>query len=1026
MRIGALSGVARFLTMTFMLCLWSAGCMALNPALDASQYAHTAWKNRDGFSRSMITAVAQTRDGYLWLGTQSGLLRFDGVRNVEWQPPPGTSIPDDHIRALLVGRDGTLWIGTEQGVASWRAGTLTTYPQLNAKFVTGLVEDREGKIWIGAISVPGNGWLCTIQHGRSECQGEDGRFRGEAVQLYQDSGGVLWVAAGHDLWRWAPGAPVRHDLPEPVLNSRRGLSEDATGSLLIATTVGIRRFVNGRFEAFAFPTTVSQAQAISIMRDRDGALWIGTAGDGLIHVHRGRAEAFGRSDGLTGGWVNNLFEDGEGNVWAQTTNGIDRFRAVAATTYSVAQGLPGSVYSVIVDRDESIWFKTSAGLYRSHGDEIRAVLSDAEREGGGSRTGHSLFQDRDGRIWMGAAESGFGYLEHGRFVRVDGVPAGIVDAITEDNRGNLWIGHRDAGLLRLSSDRRIHAVAWAETYQRGRALFWRMAADPVNGGLWIGRYHRLVHLVDGQVRESYDLTEKLANARIQDLRVAGDGTLWVAGEGAVMRIKGGRIATLDRAAGLPCDAVDSTIEDDHGTLWLFSPCGIASIPAADLGAWAASIDVGHVPQPVQATILDGPPGMESLRRRPFGPHIAKSADGRLWFATYEGVMVVDPRRPSLGQPAPQVLVEQIVADRKAYDPSPHPRLPPLLHDLQIDYAAPNLTEPEKIVFRYRLEGYDRDWRDAGSRRQAIYSDLEPGDYRFRVVASDSSAVWPEQGATLDFSIAPAYWQTWWFRTLCVAALLASLWTLYRRRVRHLARQFNMTLEARVGERTRIARELHDTLLQSFHGLLLRFQTAHELLPGRPAEAKQLLASSIDQAAEAITEGRDAVLGLRASTMESNDLSAAIHTLGEELAAGDGGDQVLRVEVWGKPRSLHPILRDETFRIVGEALRNAYSHAEAKQIEVELRYGEEYLRLRVHDDGKGIEPGVLSEGGREGHFGMRGMRERATLIGGKLTVWSAPGSGTDVELSIPASHAYTASSSARGYESAETLRSGGTS
>ncbi|MEA3153099.1 MAG: hypothetical protein QOK44_688 [Betaproteobacteria bacterium] len=349
-----------------------------------------------------------------------------------------------------------------------------------------------------------------------------------------------------------------------------------------------------------------------------------------------------------------------------------------------------------------------------------------------------------------------------------------------------------------------------------------------------------------------------------------------------------------------------------------------------------------------------------------------------------------------------------------------------MRDLQIDYTATSLVAPEKMRFRYKLEDYDRDWRDAGNRRQAFYSDLGPGNYRYRVIASNNRGVWNEKGATLEFSIAPAYWQTNWFRAFCVIAAVVILFTLYRRRVRQLARQFNATLEARVAERTRIARELHDTLLQSFHGLLLRFQTVLELLPHRPVEARQLLVSAIDQAAEAITEGRDAVQGLRASAPESIDLAAEIHALGEEFRAERGGDGILRVEVQGTPRRLHPMLRDEIFRIAGEALRNAFQHAEAKDIEVELRYDERNLRLRVRDDGKGIDPAVLSHGGREGHFGMRGMRERATLVGGKLAVWSAPDSGTEVELNVPSSHAYTASSSASGSEAARKLRDESTS
>jgi len=338
----------------------------------------------------------------------------------------------------------------------------------------------------------------------------------------------------------------------------------------------------------------------------------------------------------------------------------------------------------------------------------------------------------------------------------------------------------------------------------------------------------------------------------------------------------------------------------------------------------------------------------------------------------------------------------------------------LVRDLQIDYTALSLVAPEKNAFRYKLEGRDSDWQDAGNRRQAFYTDLDPGNYRFRVIAANNSGVWNEEGASLDFSVAAAYWQTNWFRALCVLALLALLITLYRLRVRQIARHFNATFDARVNERTRIARDLHDTLLQSFQGLLLRFQTALDLLPGRSAEAKQVLASAIDQAADAITEGRDAVQGLRASTIETNDLADSIRALGEELASDKGDKATLRVEVQGTQRALHPIVRDEIFRIAGEALRNAVRHASARQIEVEIRYDERQMRLRVRDDGIGIDPAVLRAEGRAGHFGLHGMRERSKLAGGKLTVWSGLDAGTEVELTIPASHAYAAASRPRSW------------
>ena len=1001
------------------LCMCSGGALALDPALDLTQYAHTAWRIRDGFSKGFISSFAQTADGYLWLGTQNGLNRFDGVRNVPWQPPPGASLPDERVRVLLVGRDGTLWIGTARGLASWREGALVTYPQLNGKFITGLVEGDDGKIWVGAVAP--KGLLCAIQHGRSECHGEDGRFGSPAaVGVYKDSKSVVWVGGEHAVWQWTPGPPVRHAVPG-LLPGRKAMSETGSGALLVLTAAGIRQLADGVVKPFVLPNMGREVNALSLLRDRDGAHWIGTTVNGLLHVHEGRVDSFGRSNGLSGDRVFNLFEDREGNIWATTTDGgIDRFRAFATTTYSLAQGLPTPVYSVVADDDGSIWLNTSAGLYQSRSDGIRAVLP-LRRRSVYSGGGYSLFRDRSGRIWMGG-ESGLGTMDNGRFVKVHGIPPGIVQAITQDNKGDVWVAHMRADILRVSSDGQVHRVPWAEASQAGRGSYWSMTADPVLGGVWIGVFQTIAHFIDGELRVSHNFADTLGKARITSLRAAADGTLWVATDAGLMRLKSGRVSMLNTASGLLCDQVDSTIEDDQGSLWLYTPCGIVSVWVADLAIWSRSIDAGRAPLPIRSALLDVSDGVRfdaTPITGPYGPHIAKSRDGRLWFVTFDGIMVVDPRRPSPDKLTVPVHVEQIAADRKAYEPSSHVRLPALVRDLQIDYTATTLSTPERTLFRYKLESHDREWQDAGTRRQAFYNSLPPGNYRFRVIASNKNGMWNEEGATLDFSIAPAYWQTWWFRALCVVAVLIAAWSVYRRRMRQIARQFDMTLEARVAERTRIARDLHDTLLQSFHGLLLRFQTAFELLPDRPTEARQLLASSIDQAAEAITEGRDAVQGLRASTTDNNDLAAAIRTLGQELAASQGADEILRFEVQGTPRNLHPELRDQIFRIAGEALRNAFRHAHAKHIEVELRYDPHYLRLRVRDDGKGVDPSVLQQGDRERHFGIRGMRERAAVIGGKLTLWSAPNSGTEVDLNVRASRAY-ATSSRRSSESAEKL------
>jgi signal transduction histidine kinase len=382
----------------------------------------------------------------------------------------------------------------------------------------------------------------------------------------------------------------------------------------------------------------------------------------------------------------------------------------------------------------------------------------------------------------------------------------------------------------------------------------------------------------------------------------------------------------------------------------------------------------------------------------------------------DGVSVVDPRRLPFNRLPPPVRIEQVTADHKTYatqDAGGQPRLPPLVRTLTIDYTALSLVAPEKVKFRYKLEPRDRDWEDAGNRRQAFYNDLPPGSYRFCVTACNNSGVWNEAGAFLDFSIAPAYYQTTWFLVSGVVAFLASLVALYRLRLRQVARRFNIRLEERVAERTRIARDFHDTLLQSFQGVLLKFHSVTYMLQD-DSEARQKLEGVIEQAQQAVNEGRNAVRGLRSSTLVTNELAKAIGALGEDLRADQSvqNSPDFRVIVEGASRDLIPLVRDEVYRIAGEALRNAFQHSQARQVEVEIQYAKRRLKLQVRDNGKGIDPTVLAAGGREGHYGLAGMYERAKLAGGKLAVLSKLDSGTEIDLTIPASVAYAKSPAER--------------
>jgi signal transduction histidine kinase len=434
-------------------------------------------------------------------------------------------------------------------------------------------------------------------------------------------------------------------------------------------------------------------------------------------------------------------------------------------------------------------------------------------------------------------------------------------------------------------------------------------------------------------------------------------------------------------------------------------CGLVRIARPELDAWTS--DSKHVLHPTVFDTFDG------ISNHPLilglSPMVAKSTDGKLWFLNSDGVSIIDPHTLSRNTLPPPVHVEQVVADRKPYDARTGLRLPPLVRDLQIDYTALSLVAPEKNRFRVMLEGRDRDWQNVGTRRQAFYTDLGPGEYRFRVVASNNDGVWNEAGASLDFSIAPAYYQTRWFQAAMAFSFAALLWAAYQLRVAQLARQFNRTLDARVSERTRIARDLHDTLLQSFHGALLRFQAAANVLAARPDEARVRLERALDQAEAAIVEGRNAVQGLRASATTVNDLASGIAAIGAELTSDPSAPHVpaIDVKVDRESRDLNPVVREEAFRIAGEALRNAVKHAQARRITITIYYEPRQLRLVIRDDGKGLDPETMARQQKPGHFGLRGMAERASIVNGQLEVRGAIGAGTEIELRVPGRIAYRA-------------------
>lgn len=1012
-----------------MLLAGSPRALALNPELHASQFAHTSWKIRDGFVKGTISSIAQTPDGYLWLGTEFGLARFDGIRAVAWQPP-GQHLPSNRIFSLLAARDGTLWIGTSKGLASWKDGRLTQYPALAGQPIrAAILEDREGAIWAGSLVSSPPGKLCAFQAGGVQCYGEDGSLGKGVSGLYEDRTRTLWVGVSNGLWRWKPGPPEFFPTPAPAASGGgiQGLVESEEGALLFGGHNGITRLAAGKTEPHPFPGTGQPFTAIRMLRDPDRNLWIGTADAGLVYVHQGSADLFTQADGLSGDFIGALFVDREGTVWAATDGGLDRFREVAASTLSLSQGLSNaSVLSVLADRDGSVWLSTRRGLNRWSNGQI-TVFGDHEPHAANATAGNgqaagllhgnyagSLFQDSRGRIWASTLRE-FGYLEKDQFVALRSIPGGAVYSIAEDAAGDLWIANKNLGLIQLSKDGTVATTPWAAMGHKDPAM--AIAPDPTRHGLWIGfQLGGILFFAGGQVRASYSAANGLGEGRVNSLQLDRDGTLWAATEGGLSRLNNGRAATLTTRNGLPCDPAHWVLEDDSHSFWLYTACGLVRIERSERDAWAAAIDKKQNLLPsVRPTLLDTTDGVRSLEDiGGYTPHAAKSSDGKIWFLPSDGASVVDPRHLPFNRLPPPVLIEQITADHKTYDGPFEERkrlpLPALIRDLTIDYTALSLVAPEKVRFRYKLEGWDPDWQEVTNRRQALYSNLPPRDYRFRIAACNNSGVWNEAGASFEFSVASAYYQTAWFHASWVTALLALLWGGYRWRLRRLASQFHLRMEERIHERTRIARDLHDTLLQSFQGVLMKFSAASYRLSAHP-EIHRELDAIVEQAQQAINEGRDAVQGLRSSSMFPNEMAQAIRSFGEELAIGLSsiqgglGRPEFRVQVEGDSRPLAPIVRDEIYRIACEAVRNARRHAEAGRIDVSVHYDERHFRLRVRDNGKGIDARILREGRRAGHHGLQGMQERAKLVGGKLKLWSRPESGTEVDLVIPAGMAY---------------------
>jgi signal transduction histidine kinase/ligand-binding sensor domain-containing protein len=969
---------------------------AVDPTRHISQYAHTAWRIQDGVFNGAAFAVTQTTDGYIWIGTRAGLVRFDGVRFVVWTPPDGKHLPSSDVMSLLGARDGSLWIGMEGGLSHWDNRDLTNY-LIRPESINFIIEDRSGAVWFTrSRGSETDGGLCQVIGTRIRCYGKADGLPGADIggPVVEDTQGNLWTGGSTtNVVRWQPGSSSTFAVRE--LKSKEGiggveaLAANPDGSVWVGMDLsgrgkGLQQLVQGVWKPFVSPELDSSTLEVSaLFLDRENTLWIGTANKGIYRIHGRKVDHFYSGDGLSSDNVIKFYGDREGNLWVATSKGIDCFRDLRVATFSTREGLATpEVDSVLAAQDGTVWIGGSGALDAIHQDGVSSVQAGKGLPGSQVT---SLLEDHAGRLWVGVDKT-MSIYKNGTFRRIDrrnGTPIGAVVGMTEDVDNNIWV--ETIGPPRTLI--RIHDLKAQEEFPVPQMPAARKVASDPEGGIWLG-------LMNGDLAQyRHGKTEIFhfkhgEDSRVNQLIVNPDSSVLGATPLGVVAWKEGKQQTLTVQNGLPCNSVYTLIEDSYRALWLYTECGLVEIAATEMQRWWAQPDIT-----LQLKRFDAFDGVQP-GRAPFGG-AARSPDGRLWFANGFVLQMIDPGRLSVNAVPPPVHIEGVIADRKDYSSGKGLRLPPLTRDLEIDYTALSFVAPQRVRFRYKLEGRDRAWQEPGTRRQAFYTDLRPGKYRFRVIACNNDGVWNEAGATLDFSIAAAWYQTNWFRGLCLIFTGFIVCAMFRLRVLKISRAVTARFDERLAERTRVARELHDTFLQTIQGSKLVADDALDPStdPVRMRRAMEQLSVWLGRATQ---EGRAALNSLRTATTQTNDLADTLRSVTEDGLIPSS--MAVTFSVVGDAKEMHPIVRHEIYRIGFEAIRNACTHSGASRMEVELRYAD-HLVLRVSDNGTGIDPAIADKG-RIGHFGLQGMRERAARIGAKLTLRSSTSTGTEIKLVVP--------------------------
>jgi len=989
--------LAVLLGISILLC--AAPSHALDPAVGITQFKHSRWTAEDGAPLG-IYALAQTPDGFLWTGSDSGLHRFDGVR-FEMVPAPANGARiGEPVSALMTARSGELWIGYQSGrIAVLRAGKLVDLsPAASDRWVYRFLEDRTGAVW--AVTGNSNHPLMRYATGRWESIGEEwGMTRASVWGIAQSKDGRIWLPDRFMTRVLAPGERRFRDVGVAGSGEgdNEGLATDRSGRVWQSSASdGTRRLPQLPLAQpdvrpfISVPPASATHSYREFLFDRDDSIWGVTYSAGIFRIARpgdlydgGRPveETFTAKDGLSSDRALAILEDREGSIWAGTSAGLDRFTPANVRPATEVPPYSRFGYIVMAARDGTVYAADSDNLYAisPHGTTTRLL--------DGLNNPQALCEDAAGAIWFATSDAFF----RGVGQRFERIPTdrrrNFLDCVATRD-GHLWLTRTRGGITRYENG------TWTESLPDGPDGPLKVTTlVAYRGGLLA--HVRSQGLVYMQLPKTQVLwrADDIPGGEITALQpVAGD--VLVATVGGMARLRDGKVTQLKRDAPW-LQGVVGIADDRHGYTWLLSRAGIARVSR---DALSRSFDDPDAP--LQAQLFDFDDGLEAPAVTGYSRNSAvQGGDGVLRFLTTDGIMQVQPARLARnGLPPPVTITGLAFGSQRLRDPA-SATLPAGASRIEIDYTALSLVVPKRVRFRYQLIGVDEDWVEAGNRRQAFYTNLAPGDYRFRVVAANNDGVWNPQGASLDFTVPPTFIQSMWFKGLVIAGIALALWVLYALRLRYETARLRDRFDAQIGERTRIARDLHDTLLQGMQGMLLSFQALASKMP-RDAALRLEMERVLDRTQATIREGRDRIHLLRDPDASTMDLPESLGRHAQELAAQH--ELLCDITVPLPPRPLQPMVYEELRQIGREAITNACLHSKGTRVDIRLTYSDTGVVLMVQDDGIGIPDERL---GVDRHWGLTGMRERALLVGATLSITCRPGGGTEVKVGIDADTAY---------------------